>query len=440
MRSCPKCDGDTRGSTKFCPECGLDLSEVAGGVPESAKMTTRELGDILEDGIEDILKKMGYSTRTRVKRKGESGSVGEIDIMAEKGDRMMAVECKNYDKSAKIGVEDMRNFASKLKDLGIDKGLFVTTSSFSQGAAIMAKDNPESVEIELWDDTKIAEIQRSFITGRGSKDDVVRDCLDMRYQIDDYCCINLQNNEMVSMADRRLEFRPYYIVKFTLNEQYQTPNKIPRNIYVTGKCILDGLTGRMIYGSNGKKEKTMGDDEEKKIAGDLNELNPSKTVRITQTSPRTDIVEEPGKNHDDIRFEVHKFVRVENTQNITYTAPGRRGEKDKKEKFQYIPKLKGLRIDVFKLIRVPRLEITFSSKEYKYSRVVLPASDTVLVDEIAKCKHVIGSKPTYAVCNICGVAKCEKDITNEALNEYYCKKHIPKNPKDAKSKFGFFKR
>ena len=42
-----------------------------------------------------------------------------------------------------------------------------------------------------------------------------------------------------------------------------------------------------------------------------------------------------------------------------------------------------------KVVYVPTLEIVFKSKEYKYTRRILPASGITLTDEISECKHML---------------------------------------------------
>ena len=80
-----------------------------------------------------------------------------------------------------------------------------------------------------------------------------------------------------------------------------------------------------------------------------------------------------------------------------------------------------------KMVRVPILEIVFESKGLIYTRKILPASDTLLMDEIAECRHKIGSKPTFAICDTCGVAKCRKDIFDGDSGGYFCKEHATKD-------------
>jgi hypothetical protein len=53
-------------------------------------------GIMLEETVEQILKGEGYSTERRKKLVGKSNTENEIDILAKKGNKILAVECKNY--------------------------------------------------------------------------------------------------------------------------------------------------------------------------------------------------------------------------------------------------------------------------------------------------------------------------------------------------------
>jgi hypothetical protein len=79
-------------------------------------------------------------------------------------------------------------------------------------------------------------------------------------------------------------------------------------------------------------------------------------------------------------------------------------------------------------IYVPKWLINIQSNETQYRREVLPASESVIIDEIRFCpkefyeKKRPSKKKTYAICEVCGRAYCSRHISliNKA---YYCEKH-----------------
>jgi hypothetical protein len=51
----------------------------------------------LEELVEWILKNKDYSTQRRQKLRGRCGALHEIGVLAKRKNKVMAVECKNYD-------------------------------------------------------------------------------------------------------------------------------------------------------------------------------------------------------------------------------------------------------------------------------------------------------------------------------------------------------
>ncbi|RNJ75700.1 MAG: restriction endonuclease [Nitrosopumilus sp. D6] len=397
--------------------------------------TAKEMGSNLEDVMEKILSNRGFTTKTRIKLRGASGQFNEIDVMAKRGKQTIAVECKNYAESAKIGIEAMRDFSSKLDDLGISEGLFVTSSDFSQDAIGWAQNNPRSKKIRLWNGTDLSKNFQSMVLGRKVGDmKKFNDCLKPRDTIESYSEILLQNKDRIVISRRELVFNPYYIVQFTIRDQCKIPDRQIYTIHDTGTYFVDGFTGDILYRSSDKGDETfVEEDEQRQISEDLNDIESYKTVEVVEAPGSEITAPEPGKSRKDVEFGVRQNIIEENTQNIKYTVRGRRDENDKEKKYKYVPSLNTVQLHS-KVIRVPRLRIEFSSKEYIYSRVILPASDTTLVDEIAECKHILKKRQTFAVCDVCGIAKCQKDIVVDDSGAYFCKKHAPGEAVESKKK------
>lgn len=273
MKFCPECGEDLRGSTKFCPECGFNMASLvarddgkkiaASDVQEEsvfdedalhdppAEKTTRVLGTNLEDTVEKILQDRGFSTETRTKLRGVSGQLNEIDIMATKNRVTIAVECKNYAESSKVGIKEIRDFSAKMDDLDIKKGLFVTSSDFSRDAIGWAMNNPQQKQIDLWNGSKLTENFQAVVLGKsGGQLTKVSDCLNPRDSIENYSQILLRNKTNVGIARRDLVFHPYYIIQFTLREQFKTPDRQIHSMFKSGKYAADGLTGGVLYSSD----------------------------------------------------------------------------------------------------------------------------------------------------------------------------------------------
>lgn len=92
--------------------------------------------------------------------RGKSGTINEIDVLAEKGGKTIAVECKNL--SSDIGQEHIRNFWVKLDELNILKGYFATNSDYTSGARLLAQHR----NITLWNRENFMESIYSISIGR----------------------------------------------------------------------------------------------------------------------------------------------------------------------------------------------------------------------------------------------------------------------------------
>ena len=457
MKFCPECGEDLRGSTKFCPECGFNMAALiaqddgkkiaASDVQEESvfdedalhdppsEKTTRVLGTNLEDTVEKILQDRGFSTETRTKLRGASGQLNEIDIMATRNRVIIAVECKNYAESSKVGIKEIRDFSAKMDDLDIKKGLFVTSSDFSRDAIGWAMNNPQQKQIDLWNGSKLTENFQAVVLGKsGGQLTKVSDCLNPRDSIENYSQILLRNKTNVGIARRDLVFHPYYIIQFTLREQFKTPDRQIHSMFNSGKYVADGLAGDVLYSSNDDGDDVFYDEgvEAKQVVEDLMNIEPHKTVEIQKTENSNVVVHKPSMSNHDVEFTVRKKIAEDNMDTIPYSVRKSRNEEVEKE-FTYVPSHNAIKLQS-KVVYVPKLEIVFESKEYNYTRRILPASDVTLTDEISECKHMLRKKHTFAVCEECGIAKCEDDIFVDGQNLCYCKDHAPQELKESKKR------
>jgi Holliday junction resolvase-like predicted endonuclease len=142
MKFCSECGSQLpSGTVKFCSNCGTSLWQ--SGEPkiqpteneknitqnssealsrgevemELPNQTIHSLGIKLEEMVEQILMSRGYATKTRQKLEGTSGAFHEIDILATKDGKLLAVECKNYSEARTVGIKELRDFQSKIEDL-----------------------------------------------------------------------------------------------------------------------------------------------------------------------------------------------------------------------------------------------------------------------------------------------------------------------------------
>lgn len=84
---------------------------------------------------------MGYSDVTRTGGAGDRA----VDIIAHRKDELgqvvrYAVQCKRYNPSSKVGSPEMQVFCSMIGTVhGAERGIFFTTSSFTDEAGAIAE-------------------------------------------------------------------------------------------------------------------------------------------------------------------------------------------------------------------------------------------------------------------------------------------------------------
>lgn len=448
MVFCGNCGKRASDEEKFCTNCGTPIKETTIQVTKevgeiikeeyrsgqdytelSIQKTTRELGSNLEETVAKILQDRGYQTQLRNRMTGKSGQHNEIDILAKRNNTVLAVECKNYAEGMKVGIKEMRDFTAKLDDLELKNGLFVTTTEFSSDARGWADNNPN--EVDLWDGSELKEKILTLTLGRTNSQIVkIENSLQPKGNFEDYSILLLKNKENVGIKYAELVFHPFYIVSFILREEFRTPDKQIHTQHNSGKYFVDGLSGKILYCIDDKGHSSFDlQEEEKQIVRDLEEIEPQRLVEVIQGNNYRISKPEPSIFPKEVNFKVQTQVIDDNKAIIQYDVRLPRNEIETRD-YTHVPDRKGIQTQS-KVVYVPKWEIEFESKEYTYTRIILPASDTFVIDEIAKCKHLLRKKTTFAVCEVCGIAKCEDDIIQDNTGICYCKKHVPDTLKEA---------
>jgi len=449
MKSCPECKEELIEDKKFCPGCGFNVSQFQSfsrsneddsilnketifddenGIVEHdlvIQKTTKQLGINLEEMVEKIFKDRGFQTQTRQKLRGKSEQFNEIDVLATRGKVVIAIECKNYREGSKVGIKEIRDFTSKLDDLSINKGLFATSSDFSADAVGWATNNPQMKQIDLWNGNKLMEKYKAVVLGRSnSKIIKVENCLKPKNDIEHYSILLLKNKENVSISRRDLIFNPYYIVGFRLREQFKTPDKQIHSTKESGQFIVDAMSNSILYSKDEHSAVPCNiDNQQQLIVQDLLDMEPHKIVEIPQEPNSKIHVNQPSTTKKDVEFYVRNIIIENYKRTISYTVRKSKDDAELRD-YPHSPDESSISLQS-KLVFVPKFEISFDSKEYNYVREILPVSDVTIIDEITVCKHILGNKHTFAVCETCGKAKCEGDIRFDKQGKCYCKDHAP---------------
>jgi len=119
-------------------------------------MSGYEKGLALEELVARIFRSKGYDVKHNFKLVGRSGVEHQIDVYAEYRAPLhtsrIIIECKSYDKPVDKGI--VMKLIHEVEDLGVDKGILITTSYFTPDAVSTAS----GYNIDLWDGAKLREI------------------------------------------------------------------------------------------------------------------------------------------------------------------------------------------------------------------------------------------------------------------------------------------
>jgi hypothetical protein len=404
------------------------------------KLNTYDLGVQLEDTTASIFQKMGYSVEKRQRVQTKSGATAEIDILLVRGIRRRAVECKNYDQSRSVGIQDLRVFKDKLGDTGIASGIFVTNTYFSEDSEKLAN----STGIELWDGDKHREKFYAYAIGRIKNPSLVQDpILPLTLDFSSASSLSLRNNQSVRLFSSVLLYHPYFLIKHRLQAIRKDPTGKSHTITDSGTYFVDALDGEIINRERGvveniaglfkKKEERMESREDKMVSEDLERIVPISKPVLSSSDYQVSVAE-PEVTEEDAARIVKAHVAEKNRQDVRYNAKVK-GEIETRS-FRVFPRLSEVSIRGTKLVYVPKWDLEYESGQASFSRRFLASSGRTLEDGLAKCqKCTLLKKETVAVCEVCGTPLCEKHAYQEG--GWMCEDHISDKLREETKGTGF---
>ena len=237
--------------------------------------------------------------------------------------------------------------------------------------------------------------------------------------------VELVNPLAVRISHATLVLRPYFLFSYKVD----TKKSIFRRgsgIHEEGIRIVDALEGKILAPTENlhpvsqsypfftksklrpkDSDQILRDLEENQLIWDLKIKKPQYNYKIEQNGQYAVIKLESKVPIDAARRMVKEEIMEEN-----------RAKYDEVKIY-----------DKSTSIYVPKWIVNIEAKDKVYTREILAASSTVLVDEISLCpKEFFGrfrssKKQTYAVCETCGGAYCSKHIRRHNNNSYFCEGH-----------------
>ncbi len=436
-----------REDAKFCSECGTSLlstlppkAAVSDQIPKQPvsknnlplpdarkTITTKALGNTLEDNVALIFEKMGYDVKVRQRYSTQSGTA-EIDILLIRGGRKRGVECKNYGPSRQIGIKELRDFKGRLEQVGILSGLFVTNTSFSGEAEQYA----DSTGIETWDKSDLQEKLLIIFTGRdGTERAETIQALMVVQPFTAVSPVNLKNSQSVRLSASLLVYHPYHLVKYRVYGTRKDPAGKAHKIVDEGTCVIDGIDGDVtnrgsgivegISGLLGPKEKRVEKKEDKLVTRDLMNGIPENQTVASTSDYQTKVL--AIQVSDAVAWKTTREYAVDkNTRTIQYES--KKSDDGFTKTMKIVPKESEVSRRGMSLVYVPKWDLEYESGQMTFQRKSLASSGTTIRDSIAKCeKCSILHRSTIAVCDICGLPLCEKHSYEEA-GALLCDNHI----------------
>ena len=419
---CPECGTPIENSdAKFCMECGyqFQLSNIPKKKHETVTQNSInifELGEKMEEAVEKIFQAKGYDTKRRQRIKGKSGTINEIDILATKSRRKIAIECKNY--STPVGQNLIRDFSTKLREIKIPNGYFATNSDFTSGASKFAQQN----NIILWSKENVMEEFWLVNIGRSNQgqEHNLKNALPIKITYEEASILELINKEKVQINSANLFYKPYFVIDYTFKDEYTDPTKEVHQFQDQGLVMVDALDGTIINKMNiiGKLRNIISSNDDAvdlKIKDELQSYDKTKSYRVLSNPFSVNIMEPQITNRFVSKLAID-YIIEKNSGRITYLPKSAETVFDEKV-INYTPKRKKIMIKKVNFLYVPKWKIEYQSYDHDYTRELYAYSGTKIEDTIEYCPDhfQIGglrlvSKKNHAVCEICGKAQCEEHI------------------------------
>jgi predicted small secreted protein len=203
----------------------------------------------LERLVANLFKAKGYDVRHNVKMRGRSRVEHQIDVYAEYKAPLhvskIIIECKSYDKP--IDKDIVIKLIHVVQDLGVDKGILVTTSYFTPDAVSIA----QGFNVELWDYAKLRELlgevpieEHVVLTNVFYVDPAIPS--DKAMKIIDSTLKGIFGKKG-SIEGSSLIFYPYYEVDIDakIQEFEGLIKKITEERVISAKILVDAVTGTL---------------------------------------------------------------------------------------------------------------------------------------------------------------------------------------------------
>lgn len=341
-----------------------------------------ESPSLVVDMVCDVCRVEGFSIEKNVLAHSE-GSLF-VDIVASRRAKRktekVAFECFEGDRQ--ITGREVESFVSRLRNLGLKSGVYVSPKGFTGDAEFIAR----KLGVELWDLAKLREHLDRINPPEGTR---VPGTLPVHRGVPSQIFSSqLANGKILRMAALpKLEFRPYYFAKFEVKSGKKS---------AIGVLVLDGVDGRVCDAGI--------------LEGHLRRL-PSTGLFVECLDVEALVGSMPSfppelqmKNSVTIAPAVVSSDKVEAIVVETLQKEGLNPE--------------DVKAGDVTLLHVPILTVEMVAGQKSYKKIVQAATPKMIWDDTSTCSFC--KERSKAVCEFCGSTTCD-DHTRLCSS---CQKHV----------------
>jgi len=330
----------------------------------------------------DVCRVEGFQVEKNAKT--ESSSEHFVDILAsrKKGKKTQKVAFECWEGSGQVDGREVERFAARLKNEGIENGIYVSPRGFAGNAEFMAR----KLGVELWDLAKLKErVQNIKVPERHRVPGTLPVARAAASRI---LAHGLANGTFLKMSSMpKLEFRPYFFANFQIDDGNRK--------LAQGVLVFDGVDGRVCDAA--LLEGKMQDLPSTGLFVDCLEIEPS-TGSMPKLPPELEMkntvtVAPAGVTEDVIRTKTQSAVGGGNN----------------------------VKVNGVQLLHVPIVTVEMTAAGRPYRKILQAATGKMIWDDSQNC--ILCQQRSRAICEVCGGTVCNE----HARTCSSCRKHLCTN-------------
>jgi Restriction endonuclease len=349
-----------------------------------AAQTSSDSNNFVVDMVCDVCRVEGFEVQKNVQAGQSEAHFVDIVASRKQGKKTQKVAFECWEGDRQVNGREVEGFASRLRDVGVDSGIYVSPKGFTGDAEFMAR----KLGVELWD---LARLKERVEKIKPPERHQVPGTLPVsRLVASRILAHGLENGTVLRLGSMpKLEFRPYYFASFTL-----APSK---KRVAHGVLVFDGVDGRECDAGlyEGQLKNLPGSGlfidclEIEPATGSMPQLPQELEMKNTVT------VAPAVASEDAIRSKAIELLGRESNSHPDDVG-----------------------ISEIKLLHIPIVTVELQALGRSYRKILQAATGKMIWDETTKC--ALCSQPSRAVCEECGTITCHEHT--RLCNS--CRKHL----------------